>query len=128
MPDLGEFMVQAQLHHQKLYNAGNEGNWKLAQFELEELRETLTNAGKYHDRWKDLPFRLSSMIPSMMTGALQGCEESIRAGDKAAFTRTFDAVASSCNSCHVTAGRPFIVIQTPTAGAFPNQRFAPGEK
>jgi|GEM_PF-6478804 len=128
LPDLGEFMVRAQIHHQKLYSAGNAANWKLAQFELDELREALTEAGKYHDRWKDLPFRLSSMIPSMMTGALQGCEESIRTADKATFVRSFDAIASSCNSCHLTAGRSFIVIQTPSASAFPNQQFTPGEK
>ena len=42
VPDLGDFMLRAQIHHQKLYSAGTSANWKLAQFELEKLREVLT--------------------------------------------------------------------------------------
>ena len=40
-PGLGEFMVSIQMHHGKLWFAGKNGNWELANFELGEIRETL---------------------------------------------------------------------------------------
>ena len=40
-PGLGEFMSGIQVHHAKLWFAGNAQNWKLADFEVGEIRETL---------------------------------------------------------------------------------------
>jgi len=43
-PGLGEFMSGIQVHHAKLWFAGSAGNWKLADFEIGEIRETLDGA------------------------------------------------------------------------------------
>ena len=41
------------------------------------------------------------------------------------FVAAYDKLTAACNTCHQSANRPFIVIQRPTASAFPNQSFAP---
>src|SRR6516225_10026431 len=46
-PGLGEFMLGIQVHHAKLWFAGTSQNWKLADFELGEINETLDDIRSY---------------------------------------------------------------------------------
>jgi hypothetical protein len=46
-PGLGEFMSGIQVHHAKLWFAGKNQNWKLADFEVNELKEALLGIKKY---------------------------------------------------------------------------------
>ena len=46
-PGLGEFMSQIQMHHAKLWFAGKEENWQLANFEIGEIQEALDDIPKY---------------------------------------------------------------------------------
>ena len=55
-------------------------------------------------------------------------EAAIKVRDSKAFATAFDKLTGACNSCHEAANRGFIVIQRPTASAFPNQSFAPKRK
>jgi hypothetical protein len=43
-PGLGEYMTTIQLHAGKLWFAANATNWDLAQYELDELKETMEAA------------------------------------------------------------------------------------
>src|SRR5574337_1487999 len=43
-PGLGEFMMAVQEHHAKLWFAGINENWKLSQFEIDEIREVFDDA------------------------------------------------------------------------------------
>ena len=38
-PGFGEFMSSIQVHHNKLWFAGTNNNWKLADFEITEIKE-----------------------------------------------------------------------------------------
>ena len=40
-PGFGEFMTNIQIHHAKLWFAGTNKNWELAQFEIQEIKESL---------------------------------------------------------------------------------------
>ena len=40
-PGFGEFMSSIQVHHNKLWFAGQNDNWNLADFEVTEIKETL---------------------------------------------------------------------------------------
>jgi hypothetical protein len=42
-PGLGEFMSQIQVHHAKLWFAGKNQNWELADFEIGEIEEALND-------------------------------------------------------------------------------------
>src|SRR5258706_3182318 len=46
-PGLGEFMSGIQVHHAKLWFAGQAQNWQLADFEVAELKESLALIKKY---------------------------------------------------------------------------------
>src|SRR5580693_10153968 len=46
-PGLGEFMSNIQVHHDKLWFAGQNQNWKLADFEINEIKESLDDIQKY---------------------------------------------------------------------------------
>ena len=43
-PGLGEYMTTIQLHAGKLWFAAKAGNWPLAEYELDELEETMEAA------------------------------------------------------------------------------------
>jgi hypothetical protein len=40
-PGFGEFMSSIQVHHAKLWFAGQNQNWELADFEMHEIDETI---------------------------------------------------------------------------------------
>ena len=40
-PGFGEFMSGIQVHHNKLWFAGQNENWKLADFEIHEIMEAI---------------------------------------------------------------------------------------
>jgi hypothetical protein len=122
-PELIEFMVFTQIRHAKLWLAGNAGNWELADYEVDELKEGLENAAKYVPDYKGIP--VGKMIESVAIPSIEEVEKAVKAKDRAKFTAAYDKLTSACNTCHQSANRPFIVIQRPTGSAFPNQSFSP---
>src|SRR5678815_534119 len=46
-PGFGEFMSGIQVHHAKLWFAGQNQNWPLADFEINEIKEALEDIPKY---------------------------------------------------------------------------------
>ncbi|HEU4718945.1 MAG TPA: hypothetical protein VFU15_13970, partial [Bacteroidia bacterium] len=52
-PGFGEFMSGIQVHHAKLWFAGKEQNWKLADFELHEIMETVDDLKKYQSERRE---------------------------------------------------------------------------
>src|ERR1035437_7378098 len=46
-PGLGEFMSDIQVHHAKLWFAGKNQNWKLADFEMGETHESVDYIKRY---------------------------------------------------------------------------------
>ncbi len=122
-PGLGEFMLQTQTRHLKLWLAGNAGNWELADYEIDELKEGLEDAAKYVPSYKGTP--VGPMIESTIMKPIEEVEAAIRARDRGKFTTAFDKLSAACNTCHTAANRAFIVVQRPTGVQFPNQAFAP---
>src|SRR5690348_11915037 len=55
VPGLGEIMSLQQMRHTKLWLAGAAKNWKLADYELDELGEGFDDAVKMHPTHKDSP-------------------------------------------------------------------------
>lgn len=118
-----EFMTFVQIRHAKLWLAGNAGNWELADYEIDELKEVLENAAKHVPDYKGSP--VGKMIETMAMPPMEEVEKAINAKDRIKFTAAFDKLTAACNTCHQAANRPFIVIQRPANSAFPNQSFAP---
>jgi len=122
-PELIEFMIFTQIRHAKLWLAGNAGNWELADYEIDELKEVLENAAKHVPDYKGMP--VGKMIETVALAPIEDVEKAIKAKDRARFITAYDQLTAACNTCHKSANRPFIVIQRPSASVFPNQSFAP---
>jgi hypothetical protein len=125
-PGLVEFMLTVQSHHAKLWLAGNAGNWELAEYQADELKELIEDIATRVPVYKDVP--VGKMIEAASLPPLGEIEKAIKAHDGKAFATAFDKLTAACNSCHEASNRGFIVIQRPGASAFPNQSFAPKRK
>jgi hypothetical protein len=122
-PGLADIMIMTQIRHAKLWLAGDVGNWDLADYEIDELKEGLEDVVKYFPKYKDIP--VGQMIEGTIMAPIGEVEGAIKARDRARFVAAYNNLTAACNTCHQSANRPFIVIQRPTGSAFPNQSFAP---
>jgi len=122
-PGLGEFMTATQLRHAKLWFAGKNRNWDLAAYEVDEIREGLQDAAKFHATVDGVP--VAEMIKAILDPRLERIEKAVGAKNSAQFASAFDALTDGCNSCHTKAGKPFIRIQRPNDTPLSNQNFAP---
>src|SRR4051812_10619726 len=55
VPGLGELMALQQMRHAKLWFAGSNRNWPLADYELDELREGFEDVQKLHQTHDGIP-------------------------------------------------------------------------
>jgi hypothetical protein len=125
-PGLVEFMLTVQSHHAKLWLAGNAGNWALAEYQTDELKELIEDIASRVPVYKDVP--VGTMIEAASLPPLGDIENAIKARDGKAFAAAFDKLTAACNACHEAANRGFIVVQRPASSPFPNQSFAPKRK
>lgn len=120
-PGLGDFMVQIQMHHSKLWFAGKNGNWKLADFETHEILEAVDDIKKYQSERKE-----TQMI-DIINPVLDSVELAITQKDTFQFKNSFTSLTHTCNNCHHETGFAFNVIQIPTIQPFSNQNFKPNK-
>lgn len=106
VPRLGDIMVATQLRHFKLWYAGEVKNWKLANYELEQIRATFEEATTLYP---DIP--VANM--STLTPPADEVGSAIKAEDSAKFTKAFKRLTAACNGCHEKAGFGFIAIKEP---------------
>jgi hypothetical protein len=118
VPRLSDIMVVIQIRHAKLFYAIRRGNWPLADYELEQLISSLSEAGRYYPRTTP-PMEVADSIRISLG-------EAIKAKDEAKFDQAFDEMNAGCNRCHEAADRPFIVIRRPSyPSTFSNQLYGP---
>jgi hypothetical protein len=126
VPGLGEFMSSAQVHHAKLWFAGTQGNWQLADFELDEIKETLEDAARFYPTDKNLP--IGQMIKQNLEPAFAQLKKVIDGKDVGSFPTAYDLMTKACNTCHAGTQHEFIRLQRPTAPPLTNQIYAPARK
>ena len=125
-PGLGELMNFTQVRHAKLWFAGQERNWPLARYEVDELQEGFDDVVRYHPSHKDSPLPLSLLVPKIMGPPIADMRAAIQARDPQAFVSAYDELTAGCNSCHQAANFGFNVVKRPHGPAwFGNQEFAP---
>jgi hypothetical protein len=112
-------MTTMQLHMAKLWFAGKADNWNLAQYELDELRETMEGAQALHAKKNGVD--ISNVLASVLQISQLG--ESIDKRNQIGFTRAYDDVRSACNGCHEESGHKFINIIRPAAPPVSNQQW-----
>jgi|KBSMisStandDraft_5_1062788.scaffolds.fasta_scaffold28768_1 hypothetical protein len=116
-PGLGEFMSSIQVHHEKLYFAGQNNNWKLADFEIHEIMEAVDDIQHYateRPEVKELP---------MLLPVLDSVNEAIKKQDKNLFNKNFVILTNTCNECHKAVDYDFNRVKIPETPPFSNQVF-----
>jgi hypothetical protein len=116
-PGLGEFMSGIQAHHSKLWFAGQNQNWKLADFEIHEIMEALENIQKYQTERKE------SQKIGMITPALDSINDAIRQKNATQFKNSYILLTNTCNNCHRAVNFEFNVVKIPDSQPFSNQNF-----
>lgn len=127
-PGLGEIMSLNQMRHAKLYFAGEQGNWGLANYELDELVEGFEDVEDFHPTHQSLPKPTTEMIPMYMNEPLEQMRKAIKDQNKADFSKAFQALTNGCNGCHIAASFGFNVVKQPTTPPYSNQDFQPKPK
>lgn len=118
-PGLGEFMLGIQLHHAKLWFAGQNNNWKLADFEVHEIGESLDDIKQYCTDRPDIK------SIGMTDPALNSINAAIKKQDRQLFKSGFTELTNNCNNCHKATQHEFNVVTIPIGLPVVNQNFKP---
>lgn len=126
VPELGQQMLELQIRHARLWQAGAARNWLLTQFQLAELRESIAGVIESNGDHAALqPERLAEVMPAMMNPALSAMQSAVDAQDGARFDAAFDGVSAACTACHAASDHGFLVIQRPRTPVLDNLRAEP---
>ena len=121
MDDLMTMLIQPR--HLKLYYAGEAKNWKLAEFQLRELRQALARIGRTIPNYRKIG--VDAAVASIFTEKAVAVEAAIKGADPAKFAVAFSDMTNACNACHASMEHEFLVIKVPQANVYPNQEFRP---
>lgn len=122
--DLMTMLVQPR--HIKLYAAGQQKNWQLAGFQLNEMRASLRRIGQTIPNYRT--YKVDAAVASFFAPAVEAMDAAIKAKDSAQFTKAYGELTAACNACHQGMEHPFLVIKVPDSAAmasFPDQDFGP---
>jgi hypothetical protein len=121
VPGLGEYMTTIQLHAGKLWFAARASNWELAEYELDELKETMEAAKALNAEKNGV--KISGVLDSVLQTQVSQLAASIKRKSPAEFQKLYDETLSACNGCHTEAGFKFIHIVRPSAPPVTNQKW-----
>ena len=124
-----QMTMLVQPRHIKLFAAGQQKNWQLAAFQLNELRASLRRIGQTIPKYRS--YEVDNSVATIFTPAVQKMDAAIKSADSAQFTAAFGELTAACNACHVGMEHPFLKIKVPDAAAmqpYINQDFAPDAK
>ena len=113
---LSGIMAQQQMRHIKLWFAGTAGNWPLADYEIDGLKEGFDEVAKLLG---------DDIAQQHVRDAMAELEKSVDAKNRDNFVVAFDKLSAGCNACHHTLDHAFIVIQRPALQPYSNQNFSP---
>ncbi|MFK5889734.1 MAG: hypothetical protein QM486_03255 [Flavobacteriaceae bacterium] len=121
-PGFGELMGNIQTHHAKLWFAGTNKNWKLADFEIHELIENVENITLFNSDRKE------SALVDMINPDLDSLKMSIKNKDIKAFKSHYITMTNTCNKCHSLTHFDFNIVTVPKVSSFSNQEFSINKK
>ncbi|HLV15788.1 MAG TPA: hypothetical protein VKY41_11450 [Xanthomarina sp.] len=120
-PGFGDFMGSIQAHHSKLWFAGQNKNWKLADFEVHELMEAIEDIQEYQAHRKE------SQLISMLIPPLDSIDKAIQESNSALFESSYINLTNTCNACHQAVDLEFNIVRIPDSSPYSNQEFKPYE-
>src|SRR5439155_13790189 len=115
-----------QLDARKLWFATKASNCERAEYELDELKETMEAAKALNAEKNGV--KISNVLDSVLQTQVAQLTESIKRKSPAEFQKSYDETLSACNGCHAEASYKFINIVRPTAPPVTNQKWEPSAK
>ncbi len=116
-PGFGDLMSSIQNHHSKLWFAGINHNWKLADFEVHEIIELLDDIKEYQGK------REETKEIDMVNPALDKIKNAVNNKNLTSFKSSYKQLTNSCNQCHKITKFEFNIVKIPTKQIFSNQEF-----
>jgi len=116
-PGFGFLMTNIQAYHAKLWFAGINKNWKLAQFELDEMEETVEKIEQFQKMRKE------AELMDMMEPGIVDISRSIKQKDLDAFKKSYNELTIACNECHKLTDFEYNIVKVPETLEFSNQEF-----
>ena len=113
LPSISDLMIATiQPRHERLWRAGQDGDWDFAAYELGNLKGAFIRLGQAHPTEHDIYF--PDMIASVTEQPFKELSSSIRAKDGAAFDKAYADLTGACNSCHQALNHGVVNIRVPS--------------
>lgn len=118
---LAEIMYLNQRYMDKLYFAGMNQNWELAEFYHHEMDENMDLL--LGERMMEDSINLTEVAKNMYTPASKELDKAIEAKDTTLFIKGYNIMIRSCNNCHIATNHEFIKIIVPEEPSIKNQEY-----
>ncbi|HMP30525.1 MAG TPA: hypothetical protein PKD85_13050, partial [Saprospiraceae bacterium] len=89
-PGYGSIMLNMQSRHTKLWYAGSNQNWELAEFALEEIEEAIADIKKYQSEKEETKY-IDMLIP-----AVDKVDEALKNYSSIAFEEAYKELTVAC--------------------------------
>jgi hypothetical protein len=112
LPSISDLMIATiQPRHERLWRAGQDGNWEFAAYELGNLQGAFNRLGHAHPTEHDIS--LPEMIASVAGQPFNELKSAIQSKDVTAFTKAYADLTDACNSCHQAFNHGVVEIRVP---------------
>jgi len=113
LPSISDLMIATiQPRHERLWQAGANGNWDFAAYELGNLHGAFDRLGHAHPVEHDVSF--PDMIASVTEQPFKELKSAIQSKDVAAFANAYADLTDACNSCHQALNHGLVEIHVPS--------------
>jgi hypothetical protein len=112
LPSISDLMIATiQPRHERLWRAGQDGNWEFAAYELGNLHGAFDRLGHAHPIEHDITF--PDMITSVTEQPFKELKGAIQSKDASAFNKAYADLTAACNSCHQALNHGVVEIVVP---------------
>jgi len=128
VPDQSHAMKDVGYHFANLWFAAEKKNWPLADFYASETRAHLRWAVRIIPVRKDAQgreIRLLEILEPIEKTSMKEVLDAVQAKDAARFARAYQGMMTSCYSCHLAAGKPYLRLKIPKEPEAPIIDFEP---
>ena len=128
IPDQAHAMSDVDYHFANLWFAGQQENWPLAEFYLNETRSHLNWAVRLRPLRKlsnGAELDVGAMLKGIEQTSLTELREAVGRKNKDAFGVAYREMIDSCHGCHTAAEKPYLRPHIPEAPASRMIDFSP---
>jgi hypothetical protein len=112
LPSISDLMIATiQPRHERLWQAGQDGNWDFAAYELGNLHGAFNRLGHAHPTEHNISF--PDMIASVTEQPFKELNTAIQSKDGVAFAKAYADLTDACNSCHQALNHGVVEIRVP---------------